>query len=263
MVLSWVNTRGVEVSAVDGTTMPAENNKQSLLPPGKWRAVSTYQGHLFHVRALGKDGAPGRLLLRHRAGMHFVKNPNNIPCDLPEGKSDTDYFKEREDTGCHTDCNFVNAGFLNKVGCGVDVYWRGGGPSAPRACERFSFHLGQESDMLDIEAWGSHAMYENTYNTHTFVARMAHNQAFVSSVKIEADVVGDCPDRGLGVPVKIGDGPPAVVGTTTYKYEPHCRANETLFTEAQQKAAHKARELGAKRRSMPNIIAGVGVMSVH
>ena len=91
-------------------------------------------------------------------------------------------------------------------------------------------------------------------------------------MKIEADVVSDCPDRGIGVPAKVGEGAPVVMPTTTHKYEPHCRANETMLSEAESAAAAAARgemygeqqqQQFALKQAQATLVAGVGAMSLE
>jgi hypothetical protein len=267
--ISWVNTEGGEVSATDGfSKLSASSGADALLAPGKWRAVSTYQGHLFHVRAVGKDGNPGRLLLRHRAGMIAVRNPNNVPC-APAGVNDTAFFKVRPDVGCETGCHFLHKGFVNRVGCGVDVYWRGGGAAAPRACERFSFHLGNErAGPLSWEEWEAYISFESTYTTHRFVVRMAHDDSFVEEIRVGQDVVHDCPDRKLGVATTDVRVHPAVKPTTTFQV---CRANETALLSKEAAARVAAQEqvpkgmlpIGAREAGYPGGIAAATPMSMR
>jgi len=90
VVLSWVNHQGIEVSAADSKTHPPVANaghwpNGSMLAAGQMAIISGYQGHTFLARELLKDslggGAKaGRVLLKHRTGLIFVRNDRGASC---------------------------------------------------------------------------------------------------------------------------------------------------------------------------------------
>jgi len=98
-------------------------------------------------------------------------------------------------------CNVLRKGFINKVGCPIDIYFAPtnmeGDPSMD--CERFTSHLGPIDDFLtaknqNLDVHNSPLKFENTYNGHSFVARMSHDQSFVARIEIDHDIVRDCPE---------------------------------------------------------------------
>ena len=75
-------------------------------------------------------------------------------------------------------------------------------------CERYASHLGSLDDFVaadrlpDLDDHSSPLKFENSYNGHSFVVRMAHDQSFVSMIEINHDIVRDCPEpqnRGRSV----------------------------------------------------------------
>lgn len=90
---------------------------------------------------------------------------------------------------------------MNKVGCPIDIYFAPtnmeGEPSMD--CEKFTSHLGPIGDFLtaknqNLDVHNSPLKFENTYNGHSFVARMSHDQSFVARIEIDHDIVRDCPE---------------------------------------------------------------------
>ena len=81
-------------------------------------------------------------------------------------------------------------------------------------CERFASHLGSLDDFAaadrlpDLDSYSSPLKFENSYNGHSFVVRMAHDQSFVSRIDLNHDIVRDCPEpqnRGSGVASQTDD----------------------------------------------------------
>ena len=115
------------------------------------------------------------------------------------------------------ECNVLRKSFINKVGCPIDIYF------APENkvegedynCEIFTKHLGSLSPFLssdpttrDIDGSTSPLKFENTYNGHSFVARMAHDQSLVARIDVDHDVVTDCPEpkrSGASVEVQVDE----------------------------------------------------------
>ena len=118
----------------------------------------------------------------------------------------------------------MDKAFINKVGCPIDIYfspraWEGydeeveiGGPrtsspGSPRQCEIFTRHLGPLGPFLQTKAywddptvralddgWLSPLIFQNTYNRHSFVARMSHDKSLVARIDLDHDEVVDCPE---------------------------------------------------------------------
>jgi len=88
------------------------------------------------------------------------------------------------------------------TGCPVDLYFAPPQPgsSSTYHCELYSNHLGSltsfatDPNFLDLDAYNSPAKFEETYNSHVFVARMSHDQSLVARIEFKRDVVTDCPD---------------------------------------------------------------------
>ena len=47
---------------------------------------------------------------------------------------------------------------------------------------------------MDLDGHKSPVKFENTYNSHSFVARMSHDQTLVARIEVDHDVVRNCPD---------------------------------------------------------------------
>jgi hypothetical protein len=71
-------------------------------------------------------------------------------------------------------------------------------------CEKFQKHLGPLEPYLAMDTttrniddgWRSPLTFVNTYNRHSFVARMSHDQSLVARISLDHDVVYDCPEPG-------------------------------------------------------------------
>mmetsp|Transcript_39126 Transcript_39126/g.76337 ORF Transcript_39126/g.76337 Transcript_39126/m.76337 type:complete len:422 (-) Transcript_39126:162-1427(-) len=222
VILSWINQQGMEVSAADSKTHPPVADAGhwpdgSMLEPGYVAVVYGYQGQTFLARELLEDASggggtkAGRILLKHRSGLIYVRNEKGALC--PE-----DAFHDPEPTGDEAenkisapfdpdpDCNPLDKGFINKVGCGIDLYFATGGnytltPAAfpkghePPHCEQFAFHIGvnpRPTDYLDDHS--SMVAFTTTYATHRFVARMSHDNSLVAEIVIDHDTIYDCPN---------------------------------------------------------------------
>jgi len=144
-------------------------------------------------------GQPGRVLMKHRMGNIFVKNQSGASC--PAVTEDEAETSQRNDSARDTDpdCNVLRKSLINKVGCPVDVYWSPQNKVEGFSCEVFSNHLGPlESyltrDTRDLDASYSPLKFENSYNGHSFTARMAHDQSLVARIDLSHDTVRDCPE---------------------------------------------------------------------
>lgn len=109
------------------------------------------------------------------------------------------------------ECNFVSQGFINKVGCPIDLYFAPPktDPESSFNCEVYSDHLGAfdtfiNSGQTDINSFDSPIIHQNTYTSHSFVARMSHDQSLVARIEINHDSVYDCPDvRRVGMDAEV------------------------------------------------------------
>ena len=110
-------------------------------------------------------------------------------------------------------CNVLTKAFINKVGCPIDIYFttqdinRGDevehneGVHSDHNCEIFTQHLGSLEPFLALDPtmrdlddnWMSPFGLQATYNGHSFVARMSHDQSLVARIDLDHDVVTDCP----------------------------------------------------------------------
>lgn len=167
-------------------------------------------------------GRAGRVLLKHRMGMIHVRNQFGAICAevVPPKEVPAPFEAERIEAHQDNSCNLVTKGFVNKVGCEIDIFFATGGSFNSTAhhngasyedaatnpqCEHFSAHLGAES-VGNMDDRVSPVAFENTYNTHRFIAKMSHDNSIVAEMFIENDVIGDCPDPS-GTKEKVGTMP--------------------------------------------------------
>ncbi|KAL3811783.1 hypothetical protein ACHAXA_005174 [Cyclostephanos tholiformis] len=183
------------------------------------------------TRFVGNDGTlrvsgrPGMILMRHRMGNIYVRNANKVPCPLVlQDVKPANAGRKGNPKDFNPSCNVMNKAFINKVGCPIDIYFsprtweghdEGGGDPKVLAkeddmqCEIFSRHLGPLGPFLQSAAswsndptvrnplddgWLSPLMFLNTYNRHSFVARMSHDKSLVARIDLDHDVVVDCPE---------------------------------------------------------------------
>ena len=99
------------------------------------------------------------------------------------------------------ECNFVSQGFVNKVGCPIDLYFAPpkNDPESSFNCEVYSDHMGAfdmfiNSGQTNINSFDSPVIHQNTYTSYSFLARMSHDQSLVARIEIDHDSVYDCPD---------------------------------------------------------------------
>ena len=201
VVLSYIAADGTEKSALDSTVSPPEADPDAILPPGAWRAVQTFDGHVFHARELLPDGTTGRILLQHRVGLIPVgaNAARRLVCPdsdtepivtLDDGTEDTDPEFQRTPEREYKDCNTIEIGFRNVAGCPLHGYYL-----RPNSCdESFKFHLGVEPAVEDFMwDWQSPAKYESSYVGHTFVFRSAFSDQIVEQVTLQPTQIVDCP----------------------------------------------------------------------
>jgi hypothetical protein len=104
------------------------------------------------------------------------------------------------------DCNYVEKGLINKVGCDVDLYFAPPPADANSTfnCESHLIHMSSLENFLDsgltlIDSFGGPVFHLRTYDTHSFVVRTSHDKTLVSRINIDADRVYDCPDPKRGI----------------------------------------------------------------
>ncbi|KAL7533882.1 hypothetical protein ACHAXR_008047 [Thalassiosira sp. AJA248-18] len=165
-------------------------------------------------------GSPGRVLMKHRMGNIYVKNQFGAVC--PElmgggsGGGGGDVGLSGNPKDMDPDCNVMRKAFINKVGCPIDIYFAPQNKVEGYNCETFTKHLGPLDPFLlsdtttrDIDGHNSPLKFENTYNGHSFVARMSHDQTLVARIELDHDVVKDCPEPnkrgGAGVEVRVDE----------------------------------------------------------
>ena len=94
VVLSWFNHQGIEVSAADTKTHPPAAHagywpNGSILAPGHLAVVNGFPGQTFLARELLDGGGTkaGRILLKHRTGLVYVRNDRGAGCPI-DAKND-------------------------------------------------------------------------------------------------------------------------------------------------------------------------------
>ena len=129
VVISWV-VNGVEWSPFKPDVKPMDD-PDAILKPGDFAGVPVFESFVYHVREISQDGAPGDVLLQHRAGLHPIRNSNHFPCnaDAPDVEPIDPVTGERieEFRRAHRPpkrpCNTIDIGFRNDVGCPLHLYW--------------------------------------------------------------------------------------------------------------------------------------------
>ena len=218
----------VEVSAFDNMISPPHHDPKAILKPGEWKSVMAYEGHVFHVREILKDGSAGMILLQHRIGMVDITNKYGHDLDCAPSEPDIEPVVVKPEGVMERDpdyarllapelrlCNVLDVGFRNKVGCPVNGYytghyllkglarprgnvteWKQELARTPKSChERFEFHLGLNPHPKDFMwNWTSTTKYESTYIGQSFVFRLAKDErVVVDSVTMQTTKVIDCP----------------------------------------------------------------------
>jgi hypothetical protein len=82
VVVAYVHD-GKEYSAMNSNISPPQADSESILQPGEWKSISTFEGHVFYVREILADGSVGNILLQHRAGLIGFTNrfQKKLDCD--------------------------------------------------------------------------------------------------------------------------------------------------------------------------------------
>jgi hypothetical protein len=74
VIIFYDSVDQVERSAMHGHIVPPQNDPDTILFPGQYKVVNTFEGHVFYVRELLEDGSTGEILLQHRPGVVEFKN---------------------------------------------------------------------------------------------------------------------------------------------------------------------------------------------
>ena len=111
------------------------------------------------------------------------------------------FLHNRNEKDMNPDCNVMRKAFINKVGCPIDIYFAPQNKIEGYNCEQFTEHLGPLEPFMvsdiktrDVDGRNSPMKMTNTYNGHSFVARMSHDQTLVARIELESDTVRDCPE---------------------------------------------------------------------
>lgn len=77
---------GKEYSAFNSEVMPPHHDPDAVLKPGEWLAINVFEGHIFYVREITKDGNLGDILLQHQPGLVPFKNKFglDLECEKPK-----------------------------------------------------------------------------------------------------------------------------------------------------------------------------------
>jgi hypothetical protein len=270
VVVSWV-VNGQEYSPFHPDVTPAQDDPEAILQPNEWKAVPAYESYVYHVRALDKDYQSGQVLLQHRVGLIPLGNPNSVACDAsqpdvepisPQTAETVEPFR-RTPTHPVRQCNTMDVGFRNQVGCPLNVYWAGTTsekdvPTTGFVCgEQFRFHLGTKPATQDfMHDWESATKFEGTFIGHTFVARLTSDPSVVvDSYTLRPTPVIDCPTRH---PQMVATGGQLKVGVPQENVLPVDEHDEAL-TAAAALAAGVAGMDGhvARDQPLPDIGAGI------
>jgi len=223
-VRKLANGKLVEVSAFNANISPPNYDSASIVKPGEFKSIMTYDGHIFHAREVMNDGSLGRVLVQHRMGMLPIKNKFGHVLDCDPTEADPEPFVEtvageplvspeterKIPKFQPRNCNALDVGFRNEVGCPLNVYYTGmyqqnSNPIpedaeqavTPSSChEKFKFHLGNDPLPPDFMwDWASQTKFESTMVGHNFLFRLAKDERIVvDSVTLAPTMVIDCPE---------------------------------------------------------------------
>jgi hypothetical protein len=217
VVVSWVaRETNIEYSAFNSKISPAYLDPMAIIPPGEWRTVNSFEGHVFHVR-LHNPLAPsmlGPIVLQHRMGLVDVgSHAIDLTCpdvdappvikasDQDAPALDPDFA--RTPTIPNRPCGTIDIGFRNKASCPLHGYYlkdeRVEGKGYGQCTELFRLHLGfPNTDAVDFRNdWVSPTKFEGSYIGHSFVFRNAHDNKWVQTVTLQPTYITDCP----GLPI--------------------------------------------------------------
>jgi hypothetical protein len=223
VVLCWVDpATGKEYSAVDSNIAPPIKDPRAILKPGEWKALYTYEGHVFIARELDTEtGQAGRIVLQHRTGLVPVgvgmKGLSCPDADMEPAPAEQDQFARSPPPENDRRCNQIDIGFRNAANCPLHGYYIPNAQthaaliqenmahtnkatmsnhSTSCPAEEFKLHLGlQGSGTPDFHwDWQSSTKFEGSAIGHTFAFRLASNPSIlVDTITLEPTRVMDCP----------------------------------------------------------------------
>lgn len=234
VVLSYINPDdGIEYSAINAKITPPQSDQDAILQPGQWRALYTWEGHVFFARQLLQDASGGGganklgpVLLQHRTGLIPIgMNAQDLICPVstasrkpvdPEpivnGAIMPAY--DRTPSRPFRMCNTIDLGFRNMANCPLHGYYVQRMPDVeveklqdyqqvehdtqkPVYQEHFKFHLGMNSTNPDDFMWGwdSATKFEGTFVGHSFAFRSAADpNVLVQTYTLRPTRIPDCPN---------------------------------------------------------------------
>jgi hypothetical protein len=225
VVLSFVNPQdGMEYSAINPKITPPQDDKDAILQPGAWRALYTWEGHVFFARQLvqGSDGGAssgsklGPVLMQHRTGLIPIgmKAQDLIcPSTDPEPLVNNTRAPEfaRTPPAVFRRCNTIDLGFRNMANCPLNGYfitrmsddqvetlrdYEHVDDTKPVYQEHFKFHLGMNPKSTDFMwNWDSATKFEGTFVGHSFAFRShADPDVLVETHTLRPTRIPDCPN---------------------------------------------------------------------
>lgn len=221
VVLSYVDpTTGVEYSALNAKITPPQDDPDAILQPGYWRALMTWEGHVFQARQLvgtaGAEATLGPVLLQHRTGLIPIglKAQDLIcPSTDPEPLFNLTRAPEfaRTPPAEFRRCNTIDLGFRNMANCPLHGYYIARlnddqveslaeyeevDDRHPVYQEYFKFHLGMNPASEDFMwGWDSATKFEGTFVGHSFAFRSADNpDILVETHTLRPTRIPDCPN---------------------------------------------------------------------
>lgn len=220
IVLSYINSDGIEVSAKNSKIYPAIHDSTSILQPGQWTAIVGYEGHVFIARSIINIslGIIGPILLQHRIGfipigIEYLKKNIQFQCPTVDiepmnpitHKIESEYSRTPRPVPLKH-CHSIDLGFRNMLNCPIHGYYvtkqqsqesQSGDVNDMICSERFKFHLGTQATnnfpnvFMD---WKSNIKYENTFIDHIFRFRLASNpNVIVDTITVKPTYIYDCP----------------------------------------------------------------------
>jgi len=277
VVLSYVNPiDGVEYSAMNTKITPPHDDPDAILAPGLWRAIYSWEGHVFLARQLLTKGssekALGPVLMQHRTGLIPIGlNAQELMCmsSDPEPLLNGTRVPEYARTPPATDrlCNTIDLGFRNMANCPLHAYYVNPmgdeqvqaladyeevDDTKPLYEELFEFHLGINPRPLDFTwDWDSKTKFEGTMIGHTFAFRSAEDPSIlVETHTVRPTRIPDCPNlkkkQQVNRVTSIGIAQAVVLPTG-----PQELSNATSFYS-------KAWNLNATRSNRPHFIVTTG-----
>jgi hypothetical protein len=221
VVLSYVNpVDGMEYSAINAQITPPQDDDNAILQPGQWRAIYTWEGHVFLARQLLDGGGQqasskslGPVLMQHRTGLIPIGMqaqelicPSTDPEPIVNGTRVPEFA--RTPSAVNRMCNTIDLGFRNMANCPLHGYYISSSPMAQSPMldesgaskstytESFKFHLGMNHQKPADFMWGwdSATKFEGTLVGHSFAFRLAANpNMLVQTYTLQPTRIPDCP----------------------------------------------------------------------